>query len=84
VLELDPPHRLAFSWQIGPGREPVPDPTRAGQVEVAFRPADNRRTRVRLEHRGFERHGPEGAGYRDAMASDRGWPYILDRFATGP
>jgi uncharacterized protein YndB with AHSA1/START domain len=81
VTELDPPTRLAFTWQVGPHREPVPDESRASEVEVTFVSDDEGRTRVSLEHRGFERHGDEGGGYCAAMASDQGWPYILGRYA---
>jgi uncharacterized protein YndB with AHSA1/START domain len=75
VLTWDPPRRLVFTWQIGPGREPVPDPDRASEVEVRFRDE-----RVELTHRGFERHGPSGGDYRKALSSPEGWPMMLNRF----
>jgi uncharacterized protein YndB with AHSA1/START domain len=78
VTAWEPPRRLVFLWQIGPGREPVPDPSRAGEVEVRF--GDD--GRVDLEHRGFDRHGDGGAAYADGMGSPQGWPYILKRFAA--
>lgn len=81
VLAWEPGARLAFSWQIGPDRVPVPDSDRASEVEVRFADAGKGATRVELEHRGFERHGEGGADYRAAMASERGWPYILARYA---
>lgn len=82
VLVWDPPRRLVFSWQVGPQREPVPDPDRASEVEVRFDVADEGGTRVALEHRGFERHGPGGDEYRRGMSSAQGgWPYLLERFA---
>ena len=77
VTVWEPPHRLVFRWQIGAQREPVPDPQRASEVEVRF--ADGE---VRLEHRGFERHGPDAENYRAALASEQGWPYILGRYAA--
>jgi uncharacterized protein YndB with AHSA1/START domain len=82
VLTWDPPHRLVFRWQISPGREPVPDPDAASEVEVRFEAEDAQSTRVELEHRGFEKHGEGGAGYAAAMGSERGWPLILDRYAS--
>lgn len=82
VLEWDPPHRLRLTWQIGPRREPVPDPARSSAVTVSFASDGDGRTRVELVHDGFERHGPDGAGYRDAMASPEGWPLIVERFAA--
>jgi uncharacterized protein YndB with AHSA1/START domain len=77
VTAWEPPHRLAFLWQISPRREPVPDPASASEVEVSF--GDGR---VALEHRGFERHGDDGDGYARGMGSPQGWPYILGRLAA--
>ncbi len=81
VLAWEPPHRLLLAWQIGPRREPEPDPAKASEVEVRFEVTDPGHTKVTLEHRGFERHGGEAAAYRDAMASAKGWPWILERYA---
>ena len=80
MLAWEPPDRLVFTWQIGPSREPVPDPARASEVEVRFAPAAEG-TRVTLEHRDFARHGDAGPGYRDALGSEQGWPYMLARVA---
>jgi uncharacterized protein YndB with AHSA1/START domain len=80
VLAWDPARRLQIAWQISPRREPVPDPDRASEVEVVFAPVKGG-SRVSLEHRAFDRHGEGAAEYRDAMASPRGWPYILARYA---
>lgn len=82
VLVWDPPHRLVFTWQISPRREPQPDPAQASEIEVRFVPAGAASTRVEFEHRGFSRHGEEGADYRAAMDSAEGWPYIPDRYAA--
>ena len=82
VLAWEPPVRLVFSWQISPQRLPVPDPDRASEVEVRFTPEGATATLVRLEHRGWERHGEGAAGYRDGMAAQPGWPLLLQRFAS--
>lgn len=82
ILEWDAPHRARLAWQIGPGREPVPDPGKASVVEVRFAPQGAGATRVTVEHAGFERHGAGADEYRAAMASGHGWPYLLDQFAA--
>lgn len=82
VLVWEPPRRLVFSWQISPERAPEPDPAKAGAVEVRFVAEGPSVTRIELEHRGFARHGDEGRRYRQAMASELGWPRILGRYAA--
>ncbi len=82
VLVWDPPHRLQLAWQISPRREPEPNPARASEVEARFEPVAGGGTQLVLEHRGFERHGTEGSGYRDALASPQGWPWIFQRYAA--
>ena len=39
------------------------------------------RTRVELEHRNLDRHGPGWESERDGVAADQGWSLYLDRFA---
>jgi uncharacterized protein YndB with AHSA1/START domain len=82
VLEWNPPVRLVFAWQISPRREPEPNPAKASEVEVRFDDGGDGRTRVRLEHRNFERHGEGGAEYARMLGSPQGWPLLLDRFAA--
>jgi hypothetical protein len=82
VLVWALPSWLRLAWQISPRREPEPDPAKASEVDVRFEAAEGGTTRVTLEHRGFERHGPEGAAYHDALASAQGWPWILARYAA--
>jgi uncharacterized protein YndB with AHSA1/START domain len=81
VATWDPPHRLVFTWEISPTRAVERDPARASEVEVRFEDQGEGATRVELEHRGFTRHGEGAAGYREAMNSPAGWPYILERYA---
>ena len=82
VLEFEAPERLVITWQIGPDRAPVPVPQRASEVEVRFAAEGDRTTRVALEHRHFDRHGESAGAYRDTLASDQGWPFILGRYAV--
>lgn len=78
VLVWEPPRRLVFTWQISPGREPVPDPSKASEVEVRFEAESASSTQVIFEHRRFARHGDGAADYRAMLDSPQGWPYILD------
>ena len=82
VLVWDPPRRLVFSWQISPRREPVPNPEKASEVELRFHEEGPWSTRVGFEHRDFSRHGEGAEGYLEAMGSQQGWPYILERYAA--
>lgn len=80
VVAWEPPHRLVFTWQIGFGREPVPESTRASEIEVRFEPADPGSSRLLFEHRGIDRHGAQAADYRAALDPDEGWDLILGRY----
>jgi uncharacterized protein YndB with AHSA1/START domain len=80
VLEADPGRRIKLLWQISPRREPVPDPSKASEIDILFK-AEAGGTRVVLVHDGFDRHGDGATGYADAMGSPQGWPMILGAFA---
>lgn len=82
VIVWEPPLRLVFTWQITPTRMPQPNPELASEVDVQFEPERNATSRVQLEHRGFERHGPGGAVYREDMNAREGWTYLLERYAA--
>jgi uncharacterized protein YndB with AHSA1/START domain len=82
VLAWEPPDRLTIAWQISPRREPEPDPARASTIELRFDTEGEGRTRVTLEHRDFDHHGDGAEGYRESLASEQGWPYILSRYAA--
>jgi uncharacterized protein YndB with AHSA1/START domain len=81
VLAYEPPRRLVFSWDISPRWELEVDPDKASEIEVRFESEGAGRTRVELEHRKLERHGPGWEGVRDSVGSDGGWPDGLRRFA---
>ncbi|MCG8668521.1 MAG: SRPBCC family protein [Pseudomonadales bacterium] len=80
VIEWNPSTYLAIRWQIGATREPQPDPEKSSLVEVQFKSLGSEKARVTLEHKKFENHGEGAAEYRDNMASEFGWPYVLAQY----
>ena len=82
VLAYEPHERVVFSWDIGPDWQLVADPANASEVEVRFIAETPQRTRVELEHRKIDRHGPGWEAVRDGIAGDAGWPLYLDRYAA--
>ena len=82
VLVYDPPQRVVFSWDIGPTWQVETEPDNTSEVEVRFIAEDPHRTRVELEHRNLDRHGPGWEAVRDGVAHDQGWPLYLDRYAA--
>jgi uncharacterized protein YndB with AHSA1/START domain len=82
ILAYDPPNRVVFSWDISPQWQLETDPERTSEVEVRFVAETPQRTRVELEHRHLDRHGPGWQGVRDGVAEDEGWPLYLDRYAA--
>jgi uncharacterized protein YndB with AHSA1/START domain len=82
VLAYEPPDRLVFSWDIGPTWQLETDPAHASEVEVRFVADGADRTRVELEHRNLDRHGPGWPSLRDGVADEQGWPLYLERYAA--
>jgi uncharacterized protein YndB with AHSA1/START domain len=82
VLAFDPPQRVVFSWDIGPTWQVETDPDKTSEVEVRFIAEPGDRTRVELEHRHLDRHGPGWQAVRDGIGGDQGWPLYLDRYAA--
>ena len=82
VLVFEPPHRVVFSWDISPQWTVESDPGHTSEVEVRFVAETPERTRVELEHRNIDRHGPGWESLRDGVAHDEGWPLYLDRYAA--
>jgi len=82
VLAYDPPTRVVFSWDISPHWQLEADPDNASEVEVRFIAESPDRTRVELEHRNIDRHGPGWPAVSEAVDGDAGWPLYLDRFAA--
>ena len=82
VLAYEPPNRVVFSWDISPQWQIETDTDKSSEVEVRFTAEAPDRTRVELEHRNLDRHGPGWESARDGVAGDDGWPLYLDRFAA--
>ena len=81
VLAYEPPERVVFSWDISPQWRIETDLSRASEVEVRFIAETPGRTRIELEHRNLDRHGPGWEGVRDGVSDQGGWPLYLDRYA---
>lgn len=72
VLACEPPDLIVFTWW-------APGWPAAAEVEVTFT-GEGAGTRVNVEHRAFERLGPEGQAIADGFAG--GWPGVLGAFAA--
>ena len=74
VVTWEPPHRLVTRWHPGRGEET------AQELEIRFI-AEGDRTRVELEHRGWEKLGDEMPEI--VRSYERGWERILgERYAA--
>jgi uncharacterized protein YndB with AHSA1/START domain len=82
IRAFEPPTRVVFSWDISPTWQLEPDPANASEVEVRFVAEGPSRTRVELEHRHIDRHGPGWEAVYDGVDSDGGWPLYLTRYAA--
>jgi uncharacterized protein YndB with AHSA1/START domain len=82
ILAYEPPVRLVFSWDISPEWSIVTDLDMTSEVEVRFEVETPHRTRVELEHRGLERHGPSWEAVARGVDGDEGWSFYLARYAA--
>jgi uncharacterized protein YndB with AHSA1/START domain len=82
VLAYDPPDRVVFSWDISPQWQIETEPDNTSEVEVRFVAETPQRTRVELEHRHLDRHGPGWQAVSDGIADDAGWSLYLSRYAA--
>jgi uncharacterized protein YndB with AHSA1/START domain len=73
VLEVEPPKRLSYSWQFGPGDGTVNNSV----VNWTLTPLNNG-TQLELIHRGFE-----GASFMDMFSSmSEGWIQHIQKIKT--
>jgi uncharacterized protein YndB with AHSA1/START domain len=82
ILVYEPPDRVVFSWDISPQWQIETDPEFTSEVEVRFVAESTKSTRVELEHRYLERHGPGWETVLDGVDADEGWPLYLARYAA--
>jgi uncharacterized protein YndB with AHSA1/START domain len=81
VLVYEAPNRVVFTWDISPQWQLEADPGNTSEVEVRFVAETPDRTRLELEHRYLDRHGPGWESLRGAVDSDGGWPLYLGRYS---
>jgi uncharacterized protein YndB with AHSA1/START domain len=81
ILAYEPPRRVMFTWDIGPTWQLEADQSKASEVEVRFTAESDERTRVDLEHRHLDRHGPGWESVAEGVDADEGWPLYLGRYA---
>ena len=72
ITAWDPPRRLGYLWHLRADRADATD------VEITFTPLAEGRTRVDIEHRGWERLGAAGESRRDANRG--GWAGLLPHY----
>ena len=82
ILAYEPPDRVVFSWDISPRWQLETDPDQTSEVEVRFFAETPERTRLELEHRHIDRHGPGWQLVTDGVDGDEGWPLYLARYAA--
>lgn len=76
----EPYYRLALTWQIGADWKY--DPKLRTTVQLRFLPEGPGRTRVELEHRDLENHGPEAERMRETFSQPGAWDATLGAFAS--
>lgn len=74
VTLWEPPSRLGYLWHLRADRAD------ATEVEIRFTDIGPGRSRVEIEHRGWERLGDRGQPRRDANRG--GWETLLPHFRT--
>jgi uncharacterized protein YndB with AHSA1/START domain len=82
VLSWQPAHRLVFAWQVSPAFQYEPELAKNSEVEVSFAEVAEGITEVKLEHRGFDRHGDGHEGVRAMVDAEDGWGALLSLFAA--
>lgn len=86
VLAWEPPHKVAFSWHVGPGHDSPdwkfdPDMTKASELTIRFTAEGTGATLVELEHSKLERHGEGYEQLRQLFDGPGAWAGILEHYA---
>jgi len=74
IVDWEPPRRLRYRWRI------ATEPENATDVEIVFRATGRGRTRVEIEHGGWDRLGELGRPWREA--NHTGWDGVLRYYAA--
>jgi uncharacterized protein YndB with AHSA1/START domain len=80
IVLIEPPRRLVMTWRLV-GSRLESDLAKCSEVEVSFG-GEGPQCLMRLFHRNFENLGEAGPASREEMASEQGWPLLIDRFRT--
>jgi uncharacterized protein YndB with AHSA1/START domain len=80
IIEWAPPGRLAVTWRIGPGWQPISSDEHASVIVVEFHPAGPNATEVVVTYTHLDRHGDMAALIRSAI-SNPGPGNTLHRYA---
>jgi uncharacterized protein YndB with AHSA1/START domain len=86
VLAWDPPHRVTFSWHVGPGHDSPGwvadmDRAKASELEIRFTAEGEGATLVELTHSKLERHGEGYEQLRALFDGPGAWITILELYA---
>jgi len=74
VTIWEPPRRLVYLWHLRRDRAD------ATEVEITFVESGGSKTRVEIEHRGWERLGVQGQDWR--RSNQAGWTTLLPHFVA--
>jgi uncharacterized protein YndB with AHSA1/START domain len=82
ILAYEPPNLVVFSWDISPQWRVETAPELTSEVEVRFVAESEERTRLELEHRHIDRHGPGWQAVSEGVDGNEGWPLYLAGYAA--
>jgi len=82
VTAWEPPNRLTLAWHVGPTSAPDPNPAHASEIRVRISEIEPSTSLVEIEHCDIQRHGEGSAKYREELASEYGWPFLIDQYAA--